>query len=214
MKQLLVVALSFLFIGCDQFSSSFEMPEGERPQIQEKPKNCNVNFQKTCWPDTVREITSCLQENQGLDKFSLDKRHCFNNSGKFVEFHNAAQLFSSPFNSLSSYFFFTFSSDQINDCFQVEGTGSDVTIRVRGYEDTPIRIIRNQHMYSFSCLDGQRIVFDDPQKIDDCESKNGIESIPGVSFGPFYQNDVEAGWSFSFRGSNLTTGEIFRCHNP
>ena len=210
MRGLIIICISFILMGCSKLSSKFDTPQGQPPVITEKPVNCAPDFHRTCWSETVKEITSCLEKSQGMDKFQGNLQFCSNDAKKFVHFKNADELFSTPYDPFLSFFTFSFSANKNSpqECFSVEGTGNNLRIKVPGYQT--LRVIRDEQGLSFDCLDGATVSYK-KSVVDDCEKKNGLSSIPGVNFGPFVENGQDSGWRFSFRGANEGK-EIFRCY--
>lgn len=206
MKALLVIS-ALVLLSCDKLSSKFGSPEAPPPVIAEKPAACSVELHRTCWSDTVREITSCMEKSKSQDQFQNDMHFCSNKEGKFVHFENAPFLNNyDPF--ISTFTLNFFANKNQTKCFSMEEKGPKVTISVPGYDD--IYIYRDQDQLIFSCLDGQEIRVKQ-KTLEGCEKKNGLDSIPGVALEPFFENGSEQGWRLRFRGASDGT-EVFRCH--
>lgn len=212
LKMSVLLSSALMTIQCGGGGPGYVSKNGSLgDDLNQKPKSCKVAFHKTCWKDTVSQITSCLKPDQGSDQFSESHQLCGNDSGKLIVFQNPTDLFSRPFDAIHSVFKFKVVPDRINECFEVNGTMSNLEVKMLKTGEVAKFSVDGDKM-SVTCLDGQQVTVS-RKNFEDCQQVAGEESrfVPGVEAGPFFQNKIEKGWFFKFKGGGDIQAEVFRC---
>jgi len=206
-----------LLLGCDNLNSSFDRngdPSGgvpQIPQIAQKPKECNFDFTKTCWQDSVEKITSCLETESTGEVFTHSKEFCSNSEQKIVAFANPQDLFAAPMSSVTTPIDFRIFADGINECLHVSGTAEKFKV-VSGQKSLSFDFTKDK--MQFTCTDGQtvQIPYEMFEGCTDAQGEKYTNAVPGIEM-VFSQNKTKGKWTFRLRGAPQSP-DLFSCTEP
>lgn len=216
-KGLVSVGVLCLLVGCDGLNSSFDKnnnQSGQVPQtppVTKKPVSCNFDFAKTCWADSVAEITACLDPIESEEIFNQTKEFCSNAEQKITAFSNPQSLFALPFDIHTTPIDFRIFPDSVNQCLRVTGTAQKFRV-VSGAKSISFDFTTDK--MKFTCTDGQ-IVQVPYDVFEDCAEALGekfVNTVPGLEMS-FSQKSGKGLWAFRLRGAPEAP-DLFRCVEP
>lgn len=202
MKYIVATALFFMITACDNLNSSYNS-EKVTP-IPEKGTACTLDFQATCWVETIQKVSACLNSER-VGTFSFDQRFCTNGHQMLVDFAQPQKMFAEPWEDDETPLQFRVLSDSKTECLRLSGTRNHFVITVSRTGEK-VTLDRDNGVLRYTCLDGQEIRVDE-KNFAGCDDRE----IPGLDLQPFHKADSISGWKFSFRGADQDP--VFQCYS-
>ncbi len=209
----MTLSLIGLFIAaCNGVNSSMSNSEQDPPApIVTKPGQCVVDFEATCWRQTIAKVTACLNDlPSSKETFSEDRKFCSSGAGKIIAFDQPNAMFHPHLPAAERPIQFEVYPLGVESCFRVSGTADKFEIYLHETGQTA-SFERDEEQMTFTCLDGQSVSIP-AEKISSCEKDFGGEAnrfLPGLMFSSTQTGGAQ-GWAFRFRGAPESPN-VFRC---
>lgn len=201
-KSILAASLFFVITACDNLNSSYD--DEKVTPVPEKGAACTLDFQATCWKETVQKVSACLNSER-VGTFSFDQRFCTNDQQMLVDFAQPQKMFAEPWEDDETPLQFRVLSDSKNECLRLSGTRNHFIVTVSRTGER-VTLDRSGGVLRYTCLDGQEIRVVE-KNFAGCDNRE----IPGLDLRPFQRPDGVSGWKFSFRGADQDP--VFQCQN-